>query len=92
MKYYVGYKGHGRAWIFRSNIDPDTDKHPENVRFCFGGYRTRKQAEQVAMYQNYIIENQWNGPIPIWDNNHDILVSSNVHMIVDQAVKAGTYP
>jgi hypothetical protein len=58
--YYVGYKGNGRAEIYLSSKEFTESFHPENVRFAFGGYRTRKQAERVAMYQNYGLDNDWN--------------------------------
>jgi hypothetical protein len=57
--YYVGVKSQGHAEIYLSSKEFTSEFHPDNVRFCFGGYRTRKQAEQVAMYQNYIIDNDW---------------------------------
>ena len=58
--YYVGYKGNGRAEIYLSAVEFTESYHPENVRFAFGGYQTRKKAEQVAMYQNYGLDNDWN--------------------------------
>ena len=64
--YYVGYKGNGRAEIFLSSIIPTNEIHPDNVKFCFGGYRTRKKAEQVAMYQNYGLDNDWQKKISRW--------------------------
>jgi len=66
MKYYVGCKGNSHAWIFRSNTEPTTNNHPAGTLFAFGGYTTRRKAEQVAMYQNYFLDNYWNKPIPIW--------------------------
>lgn len=71
MKYYVGAKQNMHALIFRSKTEPTTENHPINIRFCWGGYYTRSKAEQVAMYQNYIIENDWNKPAPIWSGKHN---------------------
>ena len=65
-KYYAGYLGNGHGLIFRSEIMPTSENHPANVKFCFGGYSTRKQAEQTAMYQGYIIDNDWKTAIPLW--------------------------
>ena len=58
--YYIGYKGNGRAEIYLSDKEFTESYHPENVLFAWGGYRTRKKAEQVAMYQNYGLDNAWN--------------------------------
>ena len=65
MKYYVGYKGHNHALIFRSEIEPTNENHPDNILFAWGGYYTRSKAEECAMYQNYYIENDRHSPIPI---------------------------
>lgn len=66
MKYYVGYKGNNHCQIFRSKVKPTTENHPNNILFCWGDYGTRRQAEMVAMYQNYYIENERHEAIPCW--------------------------
>ena len=65
-KYYVGYKGNNHCLIFLSDIEPTTEKHPNNILFAWGGYRTRRQAERIAMYQNYYIENEQGYACPVW--------------------------
>jgi len=65
-KYYVGYKGNNHALIFLSKIEPTNENHPNDIHFCWGPYRTRKQAERVAMYQNYYIENDQHYAVPCW--------------------------
>ena len=66
MKCYVGYKGGGRAWLFRSRTEPTPTTHPLSVQFCWGGYRTRREALKTAMYQDCLIENDPNAPTPLW--------------------------
>lgn len=69
--YYVGVKAGGKAWIFRSREIPTSDNHPVNVKYAFGGYRTRREAERVAMYQNFLIQNDRQDDIPMWDKSLD---------------------
>lgn len=58
-KYYVGVKKSNRKCcdIFASATVPTEKTHGARYNFCFGGYRTKREAVQVAMYQNYIIDN-----------------------------------
>ena len=38
-----------------STIEPTKELYPQ-YNFMFGGYSTKRKAEQVAMYQNYVID------------------------------------
>lgn len=72
-QYYVGYLKNHRALIFRSNKIPTESNHPKNVLFAWGPYYTRRKATQVAMYQNYYIDNEQNLATPMWNGrNEDI--------------------
>lgn len=71
MKYYAGYKGNNDSVLFKSDAEPTELRHPLNVKFVFGGYKTLKEATRVAMYQGYLILNPRTPPTPIWNGVHE---------------------
>ena len=59
-KWYAGVKkyssGYNHADIFSYTGEVTEKTHGHLYAFCFGSYRTQREAIQVAMYQNYIID------------------------------------
>jgi len=61
-KWYAAVKVRAESYLrhcdiikIESNITPTQADYPQ-YNFMFGGYSTKRKAEQVAMYQNYIID------------------------------------
>jgi hypothetical protein len=48
-------KGLYHCDIIKTAAAPTAQNYPQ-YNFMFGGYSTRRKAEQVAMYQNYVID------------------------------------
>lgn len=58
-RWYVGVKYHGsytHCDIFKSLAVPTFESHGKLYAFCWGGYKTRKKAIEIAMYHNYAID------------------------------------
>jgi hypothetical protein len=58
-RWYVGIVNgtpYNRCDIFGSTLEPTPANHGFKYAFCFGGYRTKAKAIQVAMYHNYGID------------------------------------
>lgn len=51
--YYVGYnKTTKKHSVFTSKHKPTYESHGHLYAFCFGGYRTRRQAENIWGYES----------------------------------------
>lgn len=63
MAFYTGYLGDGKGRVFSSKTKPSADRHPEGVKFAFGGFTKKTKALQVGNYQGYqmLKSGTWNG-------------------------------
>ena len=41
--------------VFKSGIKPTFESHGDKVRYCFGGYKTKRESLQWAHYQFPVI-------------------------------------
>ena len=55
-QWHVGVKKGYHADIFKATGEVTESTHGRLYKFCFGPYRTQREAIQVAMYQNYVID------------------------------------
>lgn len=77
MKYYVGVSRtdtQNFGLIFKSDTTPTTERHPGLMALCFGPYRTKKEAHQVAEFQGYILNGQNVHRPPVWNGEHNDLL------------------
>ena len=56
--YYVGVKPphYTHVDIFQCRDVPSQSTHGHVYAFCYGGYKLKRQAIEVAMYHNYYID------------------------------------